>query len=95
LSEGHLDRLSVLALLHDLGKTNLGFQNKPFDSHAPRAGHVRELALLLRQPLCDKLMLALNIEEMQPWFESAAELEPYLLAACGDRPSLGRLRSVA
>ena len=38
-----LDRLALLAFLHDLGKANLGFQRKPFDQKAPRAGHVREL----------------------------------------------------
>ena len=41
-----LDRLAVLAMLHDIGKANLGFQNKVLDLKAPKAGHVRELAAL-------------------------------------------------
>lgn len=47
LSNDTLDRLAFLAGLHDLGKANLGFQQKVFNPKAPRAGHVREVAPLL------------------------------------------------
>lgn len=47
LSGQQLDRLAVLAMLHDAGKASLGFQRKTLDPGAPRAGHVRELAPLL------------------------------------------------
>jgi hypothetical protein len=49
LTPVQLDRLAVLALLHDFGKANLGFQDKPFDTRAPRAGHIYEAAPLLNE----------------------------------------------
>ena len=39
-------RLAALAALHDLGKINHGFQNKPFDRPAPKAGHIAPLVSL-------------------------------------------------
>src|SRR5579875_2629132 len=36
------DRLAVLAMLHDAGKANLGFQRKVLSRSNPRAGHIRE-----------------------------------------------------
>lgn len=57
LTPAQLDRLAVLALLHDFGKANLGFQDKAFDPKAPRAGHVYETAPLLNEePLVKQLM---------------------------------------
>src|SRR5690606_22854865 len=53
LHEQWLDRLAVLAMLHDIGKANLGFQLKVFDPKAPRAGHIRELSLLLDPEVLD------------------------------------------
>ncbi|EQD35038.1 CRISPR-associated helicase Cas3, partial [mine drainage metagenome] len=47
LSDHQIERLAVLAMLHDVGKTNWGFQRKVFDSGAVRAGHIRELAPLI------------------------------------------------
>ena len=47
VTDQQLDRLAVLAMLHDVGKANLGFQRKVFDPKTPRAGHIRELAPLL------------------------------------------------
>ena len=41
LLHDQLDRLAVLAMLHDIGKANLGFQNKVLDPKAPKAGHER------------------------------------------------------
>jgi CRISPR-associated endonuclease/helicase Cas3 len=39
-------RLAALAALHDLGKINHGFQNKPFDRPGPKAGHIEPLVSL-------------------------------------------------
>lgn len=75
LDSTDLDRLAVLALLHDLGKANLGFQRKPFDTQAPRAGHVRELVPLFQEPdLAEPLMAVLQWQTIGQWFagESAA-----------------------
>lgn len=40
-------RLTVLAALHDIGKFNLGFQNKSKPGAQPRAGHLAEVTALL------------------------------------------------
>jgi CRISPR-associated endonuclease/helicase Cas3 len=77
-----LDRLAVVAVLHDLGKANLGFQDKIFDPRAPRAGHIRELAPLFAETdLNDRLAEALGIDELLAWFEPSETLEAFLIAA--------------
>jgi CRISPR-associated endonuclease/helicase Cas3 len=40
-------RLVALAALHDLGKINHGFQNKPFEGLSPKAGHIEPLVSLI------------------------------------------------
>jgi len=68
LTEADLDRLAVLAYLHDLGKSNLGFQFKVFDPDAPKAGHIRELiAIFADEDLCARLGDALDIESLLAW----------------------------
>ena len=69
LSDVALDRLAVFALLHDLGKSNLGFQNKIFQFGAPRAGHIRELApLFFEEDLSEGLAYALDVNTLGSWF---------------------------
>lgn len=81
LGNTDLDRLAVLALLHDLGKANLGFQRKPFDEQAPRAGHVRELAPLFQEPdLAEPLMAALQWQTIGQWFADEAAALGFFLA---------------
>ncbi|MCU7904947.1 MAG: CRISPR-associated helicase Cas3' [Candidatus Thiodiazotropha sp. (ex Epidulcina cf. delphinae)] len=81
LTPAQLDRLTVLALLHDFGKANLGFQDKPFDPKAPRAGHVYETAPLFREPqLFNRLSECLALDQMGSWFEDEASLQSYLAA---------------
>lgn len=82
LSDAQLDRLAVLALLHDIGKTNLGFQDKIFDAHAPRAGHIREIApLLFESDLNDQIIEALRVETLASWFLNPKALSSFLLAS--------------
>jgi CRISPR-associated endonuclease/helicase Cas3 len=82
LSDPQCDRLAVLALLHDLGKANLGFQDKVFDKGRKQAGHIRELAPLLgEEELCGRLTDALQCELMADWFDPAEGLSGLLLAA--------------
>jgi CRISPR-associated endonuclease/helicase Cas3 len=79
LDEAYLDQLAVLALLHDLGKTNLGFQTRPFDPAAPRAGHILELGPLLFEPeLAARFRPVL--EKIMGWFARPEDCESYLLA---------------
>ncbi len=81
LTPAQLDRLAVLALLHDFGKANLGFQDKPFDEKAPRAGHVFETAPLFGEPaLFERLSSSLGLQRLCGWFENEATLQSYLLA---------------
>ena len=66
-----MDRLAVLALLHDLGKCNTGFQAKRDPNARTSAGHVKETAALLyNEKLCAKANLALGLEDIASWFES-------------------------
>lgn len=81
LTPAQLDRLAVLALLHDFGKANLGFQNKPFDPKAPRAGHVFETAPLLNvEHLANQLAQSLDWGELMSWFTEQETLKAYLFA---------------
>lgn len=73
LDEAHVARLSVLAALHDAGKTNHGFQRRIFDHGGRTAGHVREMLSLLGEPgYSTELLEALNIPELGRWFEVGA-----------------------
>src|SRR4051794_33593778 len=50
ISTVHLARLTVLAVLHDLGKANHGFQRKRFGRDAKgTAGHVAEALGLIKE----------------------------------------------
>jgi CRISPR-associated endonuclease/helicase Cas3 len=46
-------RLVALAALHDLGKINHGFQNKPFDRAGLKAGHIEPLVSLFENNTAD------------------------------------------
>ncbi|MDV7391471.1 CRISPR-associated endonuclease Cas3'', partial [Arthrospira platensis SPKY1] len=82
LTEVDLDRLAVFALLHDLGKPNLGFQDKILCPIAPRAGHVRELApLFFEEDLNARLTEALDIDTLAAWFADPVDCEALLIAA--------------
>ena len=79
LTESDLDRLAVLALLHDLGKTNLGFQDKAQDPRS-RVGHVAPIQALVSEPdLGERLCGVLS--DIWTWSEPAEALEAFLLAA--------------
>jgi CRISPR-associated endonuclease/helicase Cas3 len=47
LSPGQVARLAALAALHDLGKFNIGFQNRAWQGRMPQNGHVGPLFALL------------------------------------------------
>jgi CRISPR-associated endonuclease/helicase Cas3 len=74
LTEIHLDRLAVFALLHDLGKCNWGFQAKADPKAKERAGHVGETAaLFFDDGLCGRVTEALGLEDMADWLGEPAD----------------------
>lgn len=48
-----MQRLSLLASLHDIGKYNLGFQNKIKNGSQPYAGHLKEARYLIAELYAD------------------------------------------
>jgi len=84
LTDQQLDRLAVLAMLHDAGKANLGFQRKIFPG-AEQAGHIRELAPLLDPEVCDEELHDAFIQALTPdlatWFPDDEAAYSYLLAS--------------
>jgi CRISPR-associated endonuclease/helicase Cas3 len=82
LRDEQLDRLAVLALLHDVGKANLGFQYKVFDPRAPKAGHIRELAPLLFEPdLNSSFAAAIELDSMKGWFDPEEQMDGFFIAS--------------
>lgn len=86
LSASRLDRLAVLAMLHDAGKANLGFQMKVFDPRAPRAGHIRELAPILdmdapMDPDLHRAFITALPREMEGWFADGESAYSFLMAS--------------
>lgn len=80
LSDAQCDRLAVIALLHDIGKANTGFQRKIFGG--PPAGHVREVAPLFHdERLQEALLRALPFEALQNWFRQPEQFPQMLVAA--------------
>lgn len=85
LVDQQLDRLAVLAMLHDAGKANLGFQRKVFNSETAQAGHIRELAPLLDPEAFDEELHNAFIQALSPematWFPDDQVAYSYLLAS--------------
>ena len=86
-----LARLSVLAFLHDIGKTSVGFQSKSLPDekrfrwlnehriHPGQCGHTRVVAALLFNPAtCQRLSEVFPLEQMLGWGQATPDL---LLAA--------------
>jgi CRISPR-associated endonuclease/helicase Cas3 len=80
LTEAQWDRLAVLALLHDLGKLNHGFQEKanPLARLGDTAGHIIELSALFYGERAEEAMQALDLETLADWVvpEPDAALHP-------------------
>ncbi len=83
LDERDLQRLAVLAFLHDVGKANLGFQYKVFlNSPFLKAGHVAELGILFNdENLNQAFAKALHADEILHWFRDDSDLLSFLFAA--------------
>ncbi|KQT88481.1 CRISPR-associated helicase/endonuclease Cas3 [Aurantimonas sp. Leaf443] len=67
LDDGCRARLVVLAFLHDLGKSNHGFQNRalPFAAGLARAGHIAEAPIVLHD---EALWEAGGLSRLDTWF---------------------------
>ncbi|HET9701033.1 MAG TPA: CRISPR-associated endonuclease Cas3'' [Burkholderiales bacterium] len=82
LYRAQVERLAVIALLHDVGKANLGFQGKIFDPKAPQIGHIGPLAPLFTETILNqKLAAALNVDRLFSWFVLPEALQGFLLAS--------------
>lgn len=77
----HVDRLSVLAALHDMGKANIGFQNKALKKARFSAGHVQELLGTFGRPEGDRLAAAISLRDMMPWGTEPEVIQRLLIAA--------------
>jgi CRISPR-associated endonuclease/helicase Cas3 len=93
LHPSQVHRLATLAALHDIGKFNIGFQNKAFEGKTT-AGHVGEVAALLeagaRRDLQAPLVEALKGRQLLRWGDEAGVLG-LLRASIGHhgRPAAG------
>lgn len=82
LAPEQLDRLAVLALLHDIGKCNHGFQAKADPKSKFTAGHTSEVGHLLAPgPWQEKLCAVLPVQELTDWFQPADSVIHFLIAA--------------
>jgi CRISPR-associated endonuclease/helicase Cas3 len=70
LSPVHLDRLAVLAALHDAGKASRGFQEGT-------AGHLRPIIGLFTEG--GEYLDPLPLRRMIPWFQNGAHLRHFLI----------------
>jgi CRISPR-associated endonuclease/helicase Cas3 len=69
LSTGQIERLCVLAALHDAGKVNVAFQRKADPKTRHVGGHVRPLFALFASylPERDAVLAALGVDELLGW----------------------------
>ena len=80
LTDAHLDRLAVLAMFHDAGKANLGFQRKVFDEKAPRGGHIRELSPVLTDGKLAEMFFDALPRGIGTWFADPMSANSYFFA---------------
>lgn len=85
LLPAQLERLAAIALLHDVGKCNRGFQGKRNPAAKATAGHVLEAAALLLDDMVQRRWpqpWSALLDQMQKWFAGGEEqLVSMLLAA--------------
>lgn len=80
LTGEHLDRLAVLAMLHDIGKANLGFQDKVLPDHPTSVGHIQELAPLFSDEKLNGLFFESLPRGITTWFFSPDSADSYFFA---------------
>lgn len=82
LTDVQIARFSALAVIHDAGKVNHGFQNKAFKNTKPVAGHVSPIIEILdaETEYQEKLLLPLGISDVTPWFDDDTVAIDFLAA---------------
>jgi CRISPR-associated endonuclease/helicase Cas3 len=82
LTSGQKDRMAVLALIHDAGKANLGFQGGPFQAGGG-GSHIKALASLFAgdADLTGRFADAFQYVHLAKWFTCPSELNEFLIAA--------------
>jgi CRISPR-associated endonuclease/helicase Cas3 len=80
LTDEHLDRLAALAMLHDIGKANLGFQDKILHNPHAHVGHIRELAPLIGDEELSGMLLESLPRNVVTWFSSTNSADSYFFA---------------
>ena len=80
LTDEHLDRLAVLAMLHDIGKANLGFQDKVLKRPPAHIGHIQELAPLFSDEELSMMFLESLPRDVETWFSSIDSADSYFFA---------------
>jgi len=81
LSDTQIHRLCVFAAFHDLGKFNIGFQNKRLRRPPFTSGHVKELLSAFCTSTGTRIAEALRLEELEAWGEEAATVEDFLITS--------------
>src|ERR1700722_18730212 len=71
LTEQHLDRLAILAGLHDFGKALKGFQDKLEGTTLTSRGHVAEALAVLANNAA--VQSAIQLPLLTEWFEPVAQ----------------------
>jgi CRISPR-associated endonuclease/helicase Cas3 len=71
LTERHVDRLAILAGIHDLGKALKGFQDKLEGSLLTSRGHVAEALAALAHNT--RLQTAVRLPLLSEWFERVSD----------------------
>lgn len=79
----HRDRLAVLAMMHDLGKANRGFQRKVLQPNTTKVGHTREIfGIFTDEKLVAAFAQALSLQTIAQWFDDGEKgLQRFLIAS--------------
>lgn len=80
LDDVQLDRLAVLVMLHDIGKANLGFQDKILPGRPAKIGHIRELVPLFCDEALREKFLGVLPRGIGEWFSSEICADSYFFA---------------
>lgn len=83
LTDVQIERLCVLASLHDLGKYNIGFQNKKLRRPPFTAGHVGEALAAFGTEAGVRIGKALRFGTMVGWGTNTTTFEDFLVTALG------------
>src|SRR5262249_12218894 len=90
LTERHLDRLAILAGIHDLGKALKGFQDKLEGTPLTSRGHVAEALAALSHEA--RLKTAVRLPLFSEWFEGVSDALYVSICHHGEPVAAHRIR---